>query len=201
MSTETSTDIIDYYRRGWAEVQKNLVGWAIFYTAFMAVTIFTCGLGGILYPNVVRETRTVYRDGGGPQLSSLFSTEHLTNDLVNYLIYYGGMMAGSAAGGIGGVIAAVILQFQMPMAAEDRYAPLDNAKLSLQHVSDHPADHLIFILVTYALTLPAMMLCMLPLPIVGPVVLMAHWLWYEDVRSELDTIAAGKGIRLLSGPA
>ncbi|MFT5683093.1 MAG: hypothetical protein ACI8RZ_004020 [Myxococcota bacterium] len=196
-----STDVVDYYKRGWVEVQKNLVGWALYYTAFMGITIFTCGLGGILYPNVVREARTVARDGGGPQLGSLFNTEHLTNDLVNYLIYYGGMMAGSAAGGVGGIVAAVLLQLQMPMAAEDRYSPVDNAKLSLQHVSEHPADHFIFILMTYALTLPAIMLCLLPLPIVGPVVVMAHWLWYEDLRAELDTYAENKDIKLLSGPA
>ena len=196
-----SNDIIDYYRRGWTEVEKNLVGWVVFYTAFMAVTIFTCGLGGILYPNVIRAVRTAYQSGSGPQLSSLFSTEHLVNDLINYLIYYGGMMLGSAVGGVGGLIAAILMQFQMPLAAEDRYAPLDNSKISLQHASEHPADHLVFLLMTYVLTIPAILLCLLPLPIVGPVVLMAHWLWFEDVRSELDTIAIDKRIRLLSGPA
>ncbi|MDG1478233.1 MAG: hypothetical protein P8R54_01515 [Myxococcota bacterium] len=195
-----STNIVDYYQRGWVEVQKNLFGWMIFYTAFMAVTIFTCGLGGILYPNIVREVRTSYRDGSGPQLSSLFNTEHLANDLINYLIYYGGILLGGAVGGIGGPIASLILQFQMPLAADDRYAPMDNAKLSLQHVSDHPGDHIVFLLMTYVLTIPTILFCLLPLPIVGPVLLMAHWLWYEDIRSELDTIASDKEIKQLSGP-
>jgi hypothetical protein len=194
-------DMLEYYRRGWAEVSKNLVGWVVLYIAFMAVTMLTCGLGGILYPNLVREARAVVRDGSSPQIGRLFDTSRLANDLINYLIYYGGMMAGSAAGGVGGIIAAVLLQFQMPMAAEDRYAPIDNAKLSLQHVTEHPADHLVFILVSYALTLPALMLCMLPLPIIGPVVLVAHWLWYEDVRGELDEYAQSKEIKLLGGPA
>ena len=195
------TDIVEYYRRGWAEVQKNLIGWVAFYTVFLVVTLVTCGLGGILYPNLMREAGEVARDGGPPQIANLFRTDHLNNDFINYLIYYGGMMLGSAAGGIGGIVAAVILQFQMPLAAEDRYDPIDNAKLSLQHVTDHAVDHLVFILIAYALMLPAIFLCMLPLPIVGPVAVMAHWLWYEDIRGELDEYAQQKEIKLLGTSA
>lgn len=195
-----STDIISYYKRGWAEVQKHLVGWVVFYTAFLAVTLLTCGLGGVLYPNVMREVKEVAEDGGPPQLANLFRTDHIANDVINYLIYYAGMMVGSMAGGVGGIVAALLLQFQMPMAADDRYAPVDNAKLSLQHVTTHPADHLVFILVTYALVLPSMMLCMLPLPLVGPVTVMAHWLWYQDAREQLDAFAEDQSLPRITGP-
>lgn len=196
-----STDIVDYYKRGWTEVSRHLVGWVVFYSAFLAVTVLTCGIGGILYPNLMREAGEVARDGGPPQLSNLFRTDHLANDFINYLVYYGAMMAGSAAGGIGGFIAAVVLQFQMPMAADDRYSPIDNAKLSLQHVTEHPADHLVFLLIAYAITLPALLLCLLPMPLVGPIMIMAHRLWYDDIREELDTIASSKGIKLLEAQA
>ena len=197
----SSSDIVSYYTRGWAEVQKHLVGWVVFYTAFLAVTLLTCGLAGVLYPNLLREAKEVSEDGGPPQLANLFRTDHLSNDVFNYIIYYVAMLVGSMAGGLGAPVGALLLQFQLPMAADDRYSPVDNAKISVQHVLKRPADHLVFILVSYVLIIPAMLLCMLPLPIVGPVAVMALWLWYADTREELDAIAASENIPRLSGPA
>lgn len=192
-----SRDMVSYYRRSWAVVSQDLVSWVIFYAAFLGVALLTCGLGGILYPNVMRETASVARNGGSPRISAIFHTEDLTNDFINYACYYGGMLVGGMAGGVGSLIAAALLQFQIPMAAEDRYAPTDNARLSMQHVIDHPSEHIVFLLLSYALTLPAIFLCMLPMPLIGPVLVMAHWLWYDDVRSELDALAEQKGVPLL----
>ena len=86
------------------------------------------------------------------------------------------------------------------MAADDRYTPVDNAKLSLKHVSEHATDHIVFALITYAITLPALLMCMLPMPIVGPIVIMAHWLWYADNRDQLEAYATEQDIKLLGGP-
>ena len=194
-------DMVSYYRRGWALVSQDLVSWVIFYSVFLGVTLLTCGLGGLLHPNLMRETARVARDGGSPQIAAIFRTENLTNDFLNYLCYYGGMLVGGIAGGLGSLVAAALLQFQIPMAAEDRYAPVDNARLSTQHVIDHPGEHLFFLLIAYALTIPAVMLCFLPMPFVGPVLVTAHWFWYEDVRSEIDTLAEQKGMPLLGTSA
>lgn len=190
-------NVLDYFKRGWAEVQENLVGWIVLYTVFVAIALATCGLGGLLMPNVMREIRDVHEQRRPPELGALFRMDRISNDIINYLVYFGAMTLGGAAGGIGGTIAAVALQFQMPLAAEDRYQPLDNAKLSVKHVMEHLGDHVVFMLASTALGMLAALTCLLALPLVGPVIGMAHWLWYLDNREELDRIASQSGIRLI----
>lgn len=189
---------MDIYKRAWEEVQPHLLGWIVFYTVFTAITFATCGLGGLLMPNVMRELRDTRLEGRGPSIGRLFDMQRAANDLVNYLIWYGAIIVGSAAGGIGGTIAAVALQFQMALAADDRYAPMDNAKLSMKHVGAHLGDHVIFMVISSAMAMFAVMLCLLPLPLVGPIMGMATWLWYEQSREELERMAAEGGIKQLS---
>lgn len=191
--------VADYFKRGWAEVQEHLVGWIVLYAVFVAVALGTCGLGGILMPNVLREIRAVHEERRPPALGALFRMDRASDDIVNYLVYFGAMTLGGAAGGIGGSVAAVLLQFQMPLAAEDRYAPLDNARISLKHVVEHLGDHVLFMLISTALGMLAVFTCLLALPIVGPVLGYAHWLWYLDCRDELDRIAEQAGVKALPG--
>ena len=188
-------DVIDIYKRAWTEVQKNLVGWVVIYTVFLLVVLGTCGLGAILMPNLTREIRDCLREDRGPSMGALFDTRRISNDLINYLIYFGGMTLGGAVGGIGGTIAAVFLQFQMPLAAQDRYAPLDNARLSAKHVMAHAADHIVFFLMASAMGFIAVFTCLLAMPLIGPLIGVAHWLWFEEARFELDALALELGIR------
>lgn len=190
---------LDYYKKAWAEIQPDLVGWIVFYTVFIGLSIVTCGLAGVLLPNVMRQLRDSHREGRGPDLAGLFDMRRAVDDLVNYLLWFGAITVGSAAGGIGGTIAAIALQMQMPLAADGRYAPIDNARISLKHVGAHMGDHVVFMLIATGISMVAVMLCLLPLPIIAPVLGMATWLWYEDVQAELDTLAAQGGIKQLSG--
>lgn len=195
MSTQLSP--VDYYKNAWAEVQPNLVGWIVFYTVFIGISMLTCGLGGLLMPNAVRELRDTRLEGRGPELGRLFDMRRAANDLINYLVWFGAITVGSAIGGIGGSIAAVALQFQMPLAADDRYSPLDNARLSLKHVGSHVGDHIVFMLIATLISTVAVFMCLLPLPIIAPVIGMAQWLWYEDARAELEQFASEGGIKLI----
>lgn len=193
----------DYYKRAWEIVRQDLGAWIVFYGVFVGIALVTCGLGSILMPNALREVRDGVAEDRPPQVGRLFDMANITNDFINYAVWMGAITIGSAAGGIGGTIAAVILQFQMPLAADDRYAPLDNAKLSFKHVGQHAADHVIFMLISGALGMFAVFLCLLPLPLVAPVINVAHWLWYQDARDEIDDLARKAGIRAtdqLPGP-
>ncbi len=189
---------VDLFRRAWAELRPHLLGWILFYTAFTVLALGTCGLAGLLLPNTLRELRDARREARGPRISRLFDLSHLQNDLLNYLVFYGAVLVGGAAAGIGSSLAALALQQQMPLAAEDRFAPLDNARLSLQHVLAHPAQHLGYLLISTALVLASMALCFLPLPLVAPLIGMAHWLLYEESVGELDELARQAGIRPLT---
>jgi hypothetical protein len=189
---------MDTYKAAWQEIQPHLFSWVIFYLVFMTVSLGTCGLGGILMPNVMRELRDTRREGRGPSIGRLFEMRHIANDLINYLVWYGAIMVGSAAGGIGGTVAAVALQFQMALAADDRYAPLDNARISMKHVGAHLGDHVVFMVISTAMVMAALMLCMLPLPLIGPIMGMATWLWYEQSQQELQQMATEAGLKQLS---
>lgn len=188
-------DVLALYKRGWAEVQKHLVAWMVLYTVFLLVTLGTCGLGAVLWPNLMREIRDALAEDRAPGLSTLFRTDRLTNDLINYLVYFGAMTVGGAMGGIGGSVAALFLQMLMPLAAEDRYAPLDNARISAKHVMAHLGDHVVFLAVGTGVGMLAVVTCLLALPLVGPVMGVAHWLWYQEARFELDALALDLGIR------
>lgn len=189
---------MDLFRRAWAELRPHLLGWFLFYTAFTLLALGTCGLAGLLLPNSLRELRDARREARGPRISRLFDLSHLQNDLLNYLVFYGAVLVGGAAAGFGSSLAALALQQQMPLAAEDRYAPLDNARLSFKHVLAHPAQHLGYLLISTALVLGSMALCFLPLPLVAPVIGMAHWMLYEEAAGELDEMARQAGIRPLT---
>ena len=146
-------DAVRYYQRGWAEVQRNLGGWILFYGVFFVASMLTCGTAGVLAPNALREIRDVHREGRAPELGRLFQMDRLEHDLVNFLIYYAAVFVGSAVGGLGAWVAMALLQFLMPLTADDRHDPIDNAKLSLQHVTQHLSDHIIFSLLGVALAL------------------------------------------------
>lgn len=189
--------ITDYYSKAWAEVSKNLVAWVVLYTAFIAVTVFTCGLGAILLPNVFREVRDALAEGRAPGMGGLFRTDRLGNDVFNLVILYGAMAVGSMLAGLGAPVAGVLLQMVTPLAADDRYAPLDNAKISFKHVLAHLGDHVVFFLIANVLIWVSAALCGLPLLVAMPVIGVAQWLWYNDVRAELDGIAESEGVRLI----
>ena len=91
-------------------------------------------------------------------------------------------------------IAQIGLGWQMVLAAEDRYAPLDNAKLSLKHVGAHLMDHIAFMTIGTLLILPTLCLCLLPLPFVLPIFGVAQWLWYERESANFDAMAEQSGI-------
>lgn len=188
---------LDYYKKAWEQVQAHLIAWVVLYTVFLVLSIGTCGLAGLLTPNLMREVRDSLRQGRGPSIGALFDMRHLSEDLVNYLIWFGAISLGGMAGGIGGTVAAVALQFQMPLAADGRYAPMDNAKLSLKHVGVHMGAHIVFFGIAMLISMVAVMLCLLPLPLIAPVMNVAQWLWFEDSRAELDGMASQAGIKLL----
>lgn len=189
--------ITDHYSRAWVELQKNPMAWVVFYAVFSGVAVMTCGLGFLLMPNVLREVRDSLAGDRAPELGAMFRTDRLGNDVFNMGILWVAISAGSLIAGIGGTVAAFALQMLSPLAADDRYAPLDNAKISLQHVLAHAGDHFVFFLIAGALVSASSMLCLLPLLVAMPLIGVAHWLWYQQVRGELDDIAAKEGIRLI----
>jgi len=190
--------MVDLYKQAWDVVKKDYVAWLVLYGVFFLVVSATMGLGGVLWPNVLRETRQAVREERAPGLSLLFNLDKLANDAINYVVYYGAIMATSMVGLT--VFAQVGLSWQMVLAAEDQYSPIDNAKLSVKHVLGNLGDHVMFMLVASALILPTMCLCFLPLPLVMPIVGVAQWLWYEREIQHFDTLATDSGIpRQLTG--
>lgn len=186
---------VDYYQRGFNEVSKNIVGWAAFFFVFMLVVGFSMGLGGVFSANVMREVRRSLDEGRAPDVNAIFRMDNINNDVVNWFIFVGAVMLGGLVGGLGGTVAAVVLQMHMPLAAKNRYQPMDNAKLSWRHVSTHVADHIVFFLVGVALTAVAAMFCFLPLLLVAPVSQAALMLWFKDSEGEIDGFAAGDGLK------
>ncbi len=188
----------DYYSKAWGELSKNLVSWVIFYLVFMVVAGFTCGLGIVLMPNVMREVRDCVATGRGPEIGALFKFDRISNDAVNAILFYAAIFVGSWVI-IGSLVAAVLLQLLFPLAADDRYAPMDNAKLSVKHVLAHLGDHIVFFLIGAAIVTISSLLCYVPVLVAAPLVGIAQWLWYQDLRAELDQIASAEGVRMING--
>ena len=187
-------DVVALYKRAWAQVSDDLGSWVVLYAVFFLLSVFTGGLAVVLMPNLHRELRDVRAEGRGPEVGNLFRFDHISTDAVAGLVYLGAMYVGSLAAGLGTTIAAVALAFLMPLAADNRFEPLDNAKLSAQHVVGHIAPHVMLFAATFVLAMIGIFTCGLAFVVVGPLIGMATQMYYEDCREELDELARGMGL-------
>jgi len=194
-------DVVSLYKRAWAEVSDDLASWIVIYLVFMMVSLFTGGLGVVLMPNLHRELRDARAENRGPEVARLFQFDQIGDDAVAGIVYLAALTLGSLAAGIGTSIAALALAFLMPLAADNRYEPIDNAKLSAQHVLGHLVPHALLLSASVVLAMVGIFTCGLGFLIAGPLMGMAVQLYYEDSRQEIDDLAATMGLRArIAGP-
>ncbi len=186
-------DVLDHYRDAWDVFRRDPVPWVVFSTVFLAVTLFTCGLGGLQMVPYTRETGAALREGRAPQVGAIFDFSRLGTDLVAALIWSLAMSFGASLAGIGGAIAALALQFLTPIAAEDRYEPVQAAQLSIQHVLGNVKDHLVFALVSWAGAFVAISTFFVLFPVVLPLLSIAHWRFWESEREVVEALAVKAG--------
>lgn len=187
-------DLMTHYRDAFGAVRRDPVPWVLVSTVWFAVTLLTCGMASLLFPAFTREVGAALAEGRGPRLGPAFDTSNAGQDLVNGAIWLGAMSIGSTVGGVGGVIASAVLQLLPSLAADDRYEPMDNARLAVKHALKHPTEHLVFLVVSWAGGFAAISTFFFLFPIVIPIITIAHWRWYESVRHELDELAVQAGI-------
>lgn len=188
--TETrKPDVLDHYRQAWAVFLREPVSWVIYATVFLAAVLFTCGLAGLLMGTYTRELGAAVREERAPRVGAAFDLSRVGNDLVNGLIWSMAISFGASFAGFGGPLAALALQFHTPLAAEDRYDPAQVVQLSAKHVLANLKDHLVFSLVSWAGTFVAISTLFVLMPVVMPVVGIAHWLFFESERDALEELA------------
>ena len=184
--------MVEIYKDAWGVVKKDYLAWVVLYGLFLLVATVTFGFGGVLMPNVLRESRDAIAEGRGPKAGALFDFSRIANDVFSYGVYYLAITVTSFIGMT--FIAQIGLGWQMLLAAEDRYAPLDNAKLSFKHAMSHLGDHVLFMLLGSALVLPTACLCFLPLPLVMPIFGAAQVIWFNRERENFESMADASGI-------
>ncbi len=187
-------DVVALYKRAWAQVSDDLGSWVVLYLVFFLLNLFTGGLAVVLMPNLHRELRDAKAQGRGPEVGKLFDFTHISTDAVAGLVYLAAMYVGSIAAGIGTTVAALALAFIMPLAADNRFEPLDNAKLSAQHAFGNLPAHGVFLVATFALAMLGLLTCGFGFILIGPLIGMATQMFYEDSREELDELARGMGL-------
>ena len=192
-------DPIALYRRAWDALKPNLMGWVVFYGVFFFVSLVTGGLGIVLMPNAHRELRDARAEARGPDISRLFRFDRIGNDVVNGVIFIGATWLGGMAAGIGASIAAVLLEMLMPLAAEDRYSPVDNAKLSVHYVLKNLGEAGTVFLIASALAFLGVFTFCLAFPVILPLIGMATQIYYEDKKAEMDEMAKGMGLLTVGG--
>lgn len=188
-------DVMSLYKRAWSEVNRELGSHVVLSFAFLGVNLVTGGLGALLLPNYLRELRAAEAGQRLPDVSKLFDFSKANSDIVNAGIYLFALFLGGWLAGIGATIAAVLLGVMMPMAAVDRYEPVDNAKLSSQHALSHIGTHATFFMVAAALVFGSLLLCGLPLIVVLPTLSVAQNYFYDELSGEIDALAADLGIQ------
>jgi hypothetical protein len=187
-------DLTSYYTDAFHALRRDPVPWVLVSTVWLVVTLLTCGMASLLFPAFTREVGAALNEQRGPRIGAAFDTSNASQDLVNGGIWLGAMSIGSTLGGVGGVIASAVLQLLPSLAADDRYAPMDNAKLAVKHAMKHPTEHLVFLVVSWAGGFVAISTFFFLFPIVIPLISIAHWRWYETVRDEIDEMAEQAGI-------
>lgn len=187
-------DVLPLYKQARDEVLREPGAHAVVAGVFLALNVVTGGLGILLMPNYLRELRAARNEDRLPDTARLFDTAKLNSDITNGLVYLGAILLGSWACGLGASAAAVLLGLQMPMAAEDRYEPLDNAKLSAKHALEHLPVHGRFFLIATLMVFGSLLLCGLPLLLVLPILSVAQNLFHDAVRAQIEAVANREGI-------
>lgn len=188
-------DLVTYYKDAFDALRRDPVPWVLVSTVWLAVTLLTCGMASLLFPAFTREVGAALAERRGPRIGPAFDTSNASQDLINGGIWLGALSIGSAIGGVGGVIASAVLQLLPSLAADDRYEPMDNARLAVKHAMKHPTEHLVFLVVSWAGGFVAISTFFFLFPIVIPLISIAHWRWYETVRDEIDEMAQQAGIQ------
>ncbi len=184
-----------FYKQAREEVLREPFAHAGVAGLFLVLNVVSGGLGVLLHPNNLRELRAARAEQRLPDAARLFDASRLNSDVANGLLYLGAVVLGSWACGVGSSAAAVLLGLHMPLAAADRYDPLDNAKLSARHALDHLQVHVRFFGAAVLLVTASLLLCGLPLLVVLPVLSLAQIDFFDAVCTDLDALAEREGIR------
>lgn len=190
---------LDYYKKAWDVVAKDLVGWFIFNLVWV-FTIPICGLGLLLMANVTRESKAAIAEGRAPSIGALFSFSTIGRDIVAIIIFAVAMSLGSGVSfGLLSIVFLLLFQFLFPILADDRYEPVDCAKLSAKFFLADWQKPTIFGAIGLGVSIAGSMF-FITSPLAMAIREVATRLYYEDNRGAVDAIAASEGIQRLGGP-
>lgn len=197
MAEQTGVDLAQY-QRALELYKQDFLAWTVLYGAYTAIAICTLGLGIVLGPNVFRATRDAIEEDRPPAFGALFRTDRLVDDAIVVVAFFGASFAASWLIGPLSTAVSILLGLAPPIVADDRYGGVDALKLSFAKVLDDPVASVVHGMAGLVLTLPAVC-CLFPLPFVLPIAGIATWLFYLERRDSIDQLAAGQGIRRITG--
>ncbi len=184
--------MIDHFKSGWNIVKNGFVGWIVF--GIVLLVLFSFGIGIFLWPNAFRAIRKASESQQGPSLGDLFNFDNIVDDAVAMIVYLVAIWIGSLFCGVGGVVAAVLL-FWMPMlAADGKFAAVDNAKASLAHAKTIIGPIIVFFIVTWLINFCGALLCYIGVLVTFPLTIAAQWVFYTQYRHDILTTAQQAGV-------
>ena len=190
--------IADVYQSAWDHFIKRPVPWILFNAVFLVVGTVIPVLGGFaLMPNLIRESAAAIEGDRAPDISQLFDTSTIADDIGSMLLYVGAQFVGLLMCLVGWPIAWVLFWLTPEIRAARLVGAVDAMKLSASFVMGNLGPILAMIVInSFLLSLGSSLLGM-GIFLVAPLVTLSWSTYMIQTRQEMAALAESRGLPLL----
>lgn len=153
------------------------------------------GIGIIFFGNLVRIARKSGDTGSGPDISALFSFEHLVDDVLTVLFITIAAFAGLLLCGVGAIVAGWLTIWAIHLNADGLFTPIDCLKASFQHAKSNVFEIALTLLtIAIVVVIASVLTCGLGLLVATPITILSIERFYASKRNEILAAASNAGI-------
>lgn len=185
---------MDVFGEAWEEVTAHLVDWLVVVLAFVGLVVVTCGLGALLAPNLLRVAARADARGDGPDVADLVDLGEVIDLLLLGVLGIGVSIVSNAVPFVGLLASMILFVWVVPLVIDGHYDVIGAVQVSVRGAIAHAWPVATFQLGSLVVLLVAGALCVVPLLVAVPLVLVASWRFYLRWRHDLLALGDAVGI-------
>lgn len=184
---------MDYLKYGWSVVKKDWMAWIILYVVMSIAAQFFVGL--LLMPQAFRVIRKSMNDGTAPAIGDYFNFDRISDDAITMVILSVVYFAAAMLCYLPIFAAIPLMVWVIHLAAENRYAPMDNIKASFAHAKENFGEIFMTLLVIWVVaSILITVTCGIGALVVFPTLMVALEKFYQDNRNAIFAAADAAGV-------
>ena len=184
---------MNHLNAGFAVFKRHPIEWTILGLLFGVLQ--TIGIGIIFFGNLIRIARMSGETGTGPDISALFSFDHVADDILTVLFIAIAGFAGLLACGLGAIVAGWLTIWTIHLNADGLFTPIDCLKASFHHAKSNLIEiALTLFTIAIVVVIASILTCGLGLLVATPITILSIERFYASKRSEILATASSAGI-------